>query len=364
MVLIIKLTMKSDNPRQKKSKKSKSAMPASLSQTVLNKSETKQHSEVKEEHSLPGESEKTEQVENSEQNASNNLTVETKSRNKTISESSSCSSKTNNEASGPDTANTSGLTDQEMNENGGDTTVLASPQLSAESTTSSEVREKTLVADEVTPASNVVKTAADDEEDAEDFVNPRGVRFIQDGPNAANVPYGLPCLRELLRFLISLINSKNSEVMISIGLNLITVGLESGVDHVASYQSLLAYVKDDLAKNLFNLLSTERLSIYANVLRVLFLLFESLRSQLKYQLEFIFTKLMNIIVSESNRVLQEQREMTIEFLLQMLRIPGFAIEMYINYDCCLNCTNLFEDLTKLLSKVSNFKLNRSYNQMY
>ncbi len=41
-----------------------------------------------------------------------------------------------------------------------------------------------------------------------DYVNPRGVRFVQDGTNSSPaVPYGLPCVRELLRFLISLINS-------------------------------------------------------------------------------------------------------------------------------------------------------------
>lgn len=41
-----------------------------------------------------------------------------------------------------------------------------------------------------------------------DYVNPRGVRFVQEGTNnSPAVPYGLPCVRELLRFLISLINS-------------------------------------------------------------------------------------------------------------------------------------------------------------
>ncbi len=187
-----------------------------------------------------------------------------------------------------------------------------------------------------------------------EYVNPRGVRFVQDGPNgynAASVPYGLPCLRELLRFLISLVSSKNSEIMISMGLNLITIGLESSVDHIASYQSLLAYVKDDLCKNLYNLLSSERLGVYANTLRVSFLLFESLRSHLKLQMEHFFIKLMDIIVSDSNRVSKEQKEMTIDFLLQLLRLPGFPTELYLNYDCSLNCTNLFEDLTKLLSKV-------------
>jgi hypothetical protein len=41
-----------------------------------------------------------------------------------------------------------------------------------------------------------------------DYVNPRGVRFVQDSSNSnPTVPYGLPCIRELLRFLISLINT-------------------------------------------------------------------------------------------------------------------------------------------------------------
>lgn len=197
------------------------------------------------------------------------------------------------------------------------------------------------------------------ENQEQEYVNPRGVRFVQEsavvsGSNAANMPYGLPCVRELLRFLISLIGNKNSDLMISMGLNLITIGLESGIDHIASYQSLLAYVKDDLCRNLYNLLSVDRLSIYTNVLRVTFLLFESLRGHLKLQLEHFMLKLMEIIISESNRISNEQKEITLDFLVQILRIPGFAIEIYLNYDCSLNSSNLFEDLTKLLSKVNNF----------
>jgi golgi-specific brefeldin A-resistance guanine nucleotide exchange factor 1 len=187
-----------------------------------------------------------------------------------------------------------------------------------------------------------------------DYVNPRGVRFVQDnGPNslnAINIPYGLPCVRELLRFLISLINMKNSETMITIGLNLITIAFESGIDHISSFSTLISYVKDDLCKNLFSLLSTDRLPIFATVLRSTFLLFESLRGHLKLQMEYYFNKLMDIIVNESTKITPEQKEITIDYILQMLRIPGFAIEIYLNYDCSLNCTNLFEDLTKLLSK--------------
>lgn len=60
-----------------------------------------------------------------------------------------------------------------------------------------------------------------------DYVNTQGVRFISTTEEEANrqkgavhVPYGLPCVRELLHFLISLINPlvrQNSEAMIHVG---------------------------------------------------------------------------------------------------------------------------------------------------
>jgi len=60
-------------------------------------------------------------------------------------------------------------------------------------------------------------------------------------------------VRELLRFLVSLINmydTHNTDVMIHMGLSLLTVALESGADHISRFQSLLALVKDEMAKNL------------------------------------------------------------------------------------------------------------------
>ena len=60
---------------------------------------------------------------------------------------------------------------------------------------------------------------------------------------------------------------------------------------------------------------------------------------------------MEIIVSESTKISYKQKEIAIDYIVQMLRIPGFPMELCLNYDCCLNCSNLFEDLSKLLSKV-------------
>uniref|UniRef100_A0AC11ETN5 Golgi brefeldin A resistant guanine nucleotide exchange factor 1 n=1 Tax=Ovis aries TaxID=9940 RepID=A0AC11ETN5_SHEEP len=87
-----------------------------------------------------------------------------------------------------------------------------------------------------------------------DYVNPRGVRFTQSSQKegTALVPYGLPCIRELFRFLISLTNPHdrhNSEVMIHMGLHLLTVALESAP--IAQCQTLLGLIKDEMCRHLF-----------------------------------------------------------------------------------------------------------------
>lgn len=193
----------------------------------------------------------------------------------------------------------------------------------------------------------------------ENFTNSMGVRFIPQADEIPAIisltPYGLPCIRELLRFIVSLCNpldKQNTDTMMHMGLSLLTVALEIGADSIGKYHTLLAIVKDDMCKNLFSLLNTERLTIFAADLQVCFLLFESLRIHLKFHLEYYLAKLSEIIANENPRMPYELRELALDNLLQFWRIPGFAAELYINYDCNLYCTNLLEDMIKLLSKNS------------
>lgn len=79
-------------------------------------------------------------------------------------------------------------------------------------------------------------------------------------------------------------------------------------------------------------------------------MFESLRTHLKFQLEFYLTKLIDIIVSDSVKITYEHKELALDNILQLWRIPGFVTELYLNYDCDMYCSNLYEDLTKLLAK--------------
>ncbi|XP_015907017.1 Golgi-specific brefeldin A-resistance guanine nucleotide exchange factor 1 isoform X3 [Parasteatoda tepidariorum] len=190
-----------------------------------------------------------------------------------------------------------------------------------------------------------------------DYVNPRGVRFTphqqpKEGTGPL-VPYGLPCVRELFRYLVSLVNPHdrhNSETMIQVGLNLLTVALEAGADNLGRFGSFLVLIRDETCRNLFALLSVERLTIFASALRVSFLLFEALRTHLKFQLEMFLKSLLDMISTESSKVSYEQREISLDCLTQLWRIPGLVTELYINYDCDTYCSNVFEELTKMLSK--------------
>lgn len=50
------------------------------------------------------------------------------------------------------------------------------------------------------------------------------------------------------------------------------------------------------------------------------------------------------------KVTYEHKEVALDNILQLWRIPGFVNELYLNYDSDMYCTNLYEDLTKLLAK--------------
>ena len=220
-----------------------------------------------------------------------------------------------------------------------------------------------LLVDENSSSANKVSKAKESEQ-VEEYINAQGVRFM---PHQQLAPYGALCVRELFRFLVSLcspLDKQNSEVMTHLGLTLLQVVLETAADYLSNFQSLLVLVKDDLCRNLILLLGTDRLSILAVNLQVSFLLFESQREHLKFQMEHYISKLMEIISSDSNRISYEQRELALEAIVQLWRIPGLPAELYLNYDCGLYSTNLYEELMKLLSKNASALIGNMQNMQF
>ena len=191
----------------------------------------------------------------------------------------------------------------------------------------------------------------------QEFTNDAGVTFESTADmidsEGSLIPYGLPAVYELLRFLASLINPHepaNTEAQINIGLSLVITALEVGVSYIEKFPSLLSLVQDSLCRSFISLLDSERVGVFSSSLRCCFLIFGVLRPHLKLQLESFLSKLADLITSESLRISYEQKELGLELLVQLYKLPGFVTELYLNYDCGLYTANLFEELTKVLSK--------------
>lgn len=208
-----------------------------------------------------------------------------------------------------------------------------------------------------TPMESPIIDKEEPESNESEFTNAQGVTFtptvetVDEG--GALIPYGLPCVRELFRFLISLTNphdSHNQDSMIQIALNLLATALETGAEHLDCFKSLLELARDDLARNLVSHLSTERINVFATSLWVSFMLFEAQRKHLKFQLEIYLNKLIEVVCSESQKVTYEHKELALDIVVRYYRIPGFLTQLYLNFDCDLYTSNIFEDLTKMLSK--------------
>ncbi|VDN96696.1 unnamed protein product [Rodentolepis nana] len=163
-------------------------------------------------------------------------------------------------------------------------------------------------------------------------------------------PYNLQAVHNLFALLVDLLNPEQQDNVIKVALGLLAVAFETGADFLHACPSILRLVATDLTKYLMMLLFQERISLFASTLRLSFLLFESLRVHLKLQLEVYFHRLIAIISHDNDRITYEQREMALDAVVQLFLLPGLAAEIYVNYDCDPYCSNLFDDITEMLTK--------------
>ncbi|XP_055346236.1 LOW QUALITY PROTEIN: Golgi-specific brefeldin A-resistance guanine nucleotide exchange factor 1-like [Paramacrobiotus metropolitanus] len=200
-------------------------------------------------------------------------------------------------------------------------------------------------------------------ETKEDSVDERGIRFSSPLPKndstGAYIPYGLPAISEILWYIVTLIRSeekieRNSEMefelKLNLGLKLLGTVLETSAHAFPEHPTLMPLIKDELCRNLTFLLQNDRLSIFTLTLRLSFFVFESMRRSLKLQMEHFFLSLMEVISSDTPKYTPEHKEAAIDLIIRLWRLPGFIAEIYLNYDCDLYCSDLYEDLVKLLSK--------------
>jgi hypothetical protein len=54
---------------------------------------------------------------------------------------------------------------------------------------------------------------------------------------------------------------------------------------------------------------------------------------------------------DSKTASYEKQEMALECIVEFCSTSNFMVDLYVNYDCDLYCTNLFENMCKFLYKV-------------
>lgn len=216
-------------------------------------------------------------------------------------------------------------------------------------------------------------------------------------------PYSLPSIRELFRVLVELLqphNRQHADVMRVMALRIIDVALEVAGPSLAKHPSLATLAKDDLCRNLFQLVRSEHAALLHESLRVAGTLLATCRSMLKLQQELYLSYLVACLhprvqiplepgidpilyegvpqaptlvkppasqtssgrstpipVKDRQKLGMEggsrkpdTREAMIESIGALARIPSFLVELYVNYDCEVDRSDLCEDFIGLLSR--------------
>lgn len=217
-------------------------------------------------------------------------------------------------------------------------------------------------------------------------------------------PYGLPSIAELFRVLADLLDPHDrarNDTLRVMALRIVNVALEVAGPSIANHPSLASLAKDTMCRNLFQLVRSENIAILHESLRVAGTLLATCRSVLKLQQELFLSYIVaclhprvpipeepNIDPSLYQGVPQapalvkptpqpgtqsgrstpvpvkdrqklgmeggsrkpDAREAMVESVGALVRIPSFMTELFVNYDCEIDRSDLCIDMVGLLAR--------------
>ncbi|KAK9828895.1 hypothetical protein WJX72_002652 [[Myrmecia] bisecta] len=174
-------------------------------------------------------------------------------------------------------------------------------------------------------------------------------------PNLSS-EYGLETIMEILGFIISLINSAENEVAHGgdkhvFGLELMNIVLNAGTTAFARHETLMTALREELCPALFRAARTG-LAGLSGVAQVALSLYVHLGRHLLLQLEAIVDLLLLRLAEGKGTQHIEQQEAALEGLLDFCNQPAFIRDIYLNMDCRIERSNLFESICALLSKTA------------
>jgi len=216
-------------------------------------------------------------------------------------------------------------------------------------------------------------------------------------------PYSLPSIKELFRTLVELLDPHDfqyTDTMRVMALRIVDVALEVAGPSIANHPSLAALAKDTLCRHLFQLVRSENMAILNESLRVAGTLLVTCRSVLKLQQELYLSYLVACLFPKVDIPLEpgidpklyegvpqapgvvkptpsqtssgrstpvpvkdrqrlgleggtrkpDAREAMVESIGALVRIPSFMVELFVNYDCDIDRSDLCMDMVGLLSR--------------
>ena len=123
---------------------------------------------------------------------------------------------------------------------------------------------------------------------------------------------------------------------------------------------LLSLIDDCVCKFLLRNCRTQQSVLYAATLRCFYSLVLTYRHRLHMQIEVMLNSVYlrflhsksnsNVSVDASSSSSYDLKELTLESLFDLCRLPWWWSELYINYDCRSSSTNVYENLIRSLCK--------------
>ncbi|KAI9842991.1 MAG: GDP/GTP exchange factor for ARF [Thelocarpon superellum] len=216
-------------------------------------------------------------------------------------------------------------------------------------------------------------------------------------------PYSLPSIRELFRVLVDLLDPhdrQHTDNMRVMAMRILDVALEVAGPSITKHPSLSELARDHLCRFLFQLVRSDNMSILHESLRLTGTLLATCRGLLKLQQELFLSYLVACLhprveipselgidpalyagVPQAPKLVRaspsqsssgrstpvpvkdrqklgmeggsrkpDAREAMVESVGALARIPSFLVELFVNYDCEVDRSDLCEDMVGLLSR--------------
>jgi brefeldin A-resistance guanine nucleotide exchange factor 1 len=153
----------------------------------------------------------------------------------------------------------------------------------------------------------------------------------------------------ILGKLASLLNpNQNANAYVVNSLTLVNIALETLTDDLTEIE--IGILQNEVCKYLLSWSTTHDLVILSLSMRLIFNLFQTIRNHLKVPLEVFLTSVHLRILEHSSN--PEEREVALESLLEFCQEPALMKDLYLNYDCDVQCTNLYASICTTLGNVA------------